>query len=298
MRVKHLFLAAALLLAGCGTLPQPFHGNPGPEAARLAVPPPPVLYVPPPTGALLGDDTAPVFAQDLAAALANYDVPSVAGAPPKHNWRLRVTAALTGDEIVPAYEVLGPDGKSYGKMKTAPVPAQGWAEGGPPVLAGIAKRDAPALAQLMTRVNATIQQSNPQSLANRTPRIFVGTVAGAPGDGNTSLPADLARALPSPDLQVVTDRSKADFTVAGTVKSSPAPQGQIQVELDWVVRDTNNRIVGQVTQIHALNPGDVQPYWGDVAAAATQEAAGGIQTVVENDRLKKAKAALSAPRTD
>jgi hypothetical protein len=42
-----------------------------------------------------------------------------------------------------------------------------------------------------------------------------------------------------------------------------------------------------VTQIHDLDPADITPYWGDVAAAAAQEAAGGIQQVVSNAVLKK-----------
>jgi hypothetical protein len=59
------------------------------------------------------------------------------------------------------------------------------------------------------------------------------------------------------------------------------------VELDWVVRDRNNRVAGQVTQLHDLDPNDIQPYWGDVAAAAASEAARGISTVVQNEVLKK-----------
>jgi hypothetical protein len=37
----------------------------------------------------------------------------------------------------------------------------------------------------------------------------------------------------------------------------------------------------------------MQPYWGDVAAAAAAEAANGLQTVVQNAVLKKAKAPAS-----
>jgi hypothetical protein len=53
------------------------------------------------------------------------------------------------------------------------------------------------------------------------------------------------------------------------------------------VHDNYKRKIGQVTQLHDLNLADITPYWGDVAAAAAQEGATGIQQVIQNDRLKK-----------
>ena len=42
---KNLILGLPLLLASCGTLPEPFYGNPGREGAILSLPPAPVLMV-------------------------------------------------------------------------------------------------------------------------------------------------------------------------------------------------------------------------------------------------------------
>ena len=294
--MKRASLLLALALAGCGTLPEPFYGNPGSTGARLSIPPAPVLFVPSPGQALLGDDAAQLYAKDLATELADYDVPSVAGPAQKLNWHLDVTAKLEGESVVPAYAVVGPDKKIYGKQTGAPVPAQGWANGDPATLDAAAKAAAPGLSKLMAGINADIQQSNPQSLENRTPRIFIAGVSGAPGDGDTALPTDLAHALPGPNLILVKDKKTADFTVTGTVKATPAGQGEDEVQLNWVVRDVNDRVIGQVTQIHALKPSDMAPYWGDVAAAATKEAAGGIQNVVQNEILKKATKPSAAPK--
>jgi hypothetical protein len=286
--MKRLRLALPLLLAGCGTLPQPFYGNPGsPEAAKLAQPPAPVLMVPTPKTALLTDDAAALYAKDVAASLAAHDVPSVAGPAVKNEWQLGISASVSGTIVTPAYAIIGPDGKTYGHQTGATAPASGWSAGDAATLNAAATADAPALTQLMSNINAQIQQANPQSLENRAPRVFVGTVTGAPGDGDTSLPLNLARNLGGPNLNVVTNAQQADFTITAAIKTSPAPQGQLQVELDWVVRDRNNRIVGQVTQLHDLDPKDITPYWGDVAAAAAQEAAQGVSTVVQNEILKK-----------
>jgi hypothetical protein len=294
--MKRLTLLLPLALAACGTLPQPFYGNPGsPEAARLSQPPAPVLMVPVPKTALLDDKSADLYAHDLAAELADYDVPSVAGPAVKGDWQLGISAALNGNNVEPAYVITGPDGKVYGHQAGAPAPAAGWSNGDGTALNTAATADAATLAKLMTNINARVQQSNPESLENRVPRLFVGTVTGAPGDGDTALPLNLTRDLPGADLELTKTAAQADFTVIGNIKTSPAPQGQLQVELDWVVRDRNNRIVGQVTQIHALNPSDITPYWGDVAAAAASEAAQGITTVVQNEVLKKAPKPQNTP---
>jgi hypothetical protein len=285
--MKNLILGLPLLLAACGTLPEPFYGNPGREGAILSIPPAPVLMVPAPTGALLGDDAAKLYAKDLAAQLADMDVPSIYGPAAKGDWQLVTTAKLAGNNVLPAYAVMGPNGKPYGQVQGAPVPAAAWADGTADALQDAAATDARPLSKLLANINARVQQSNPLSLENRPPRVFIGKVTGAPGDGDSALPLDLSRDLPSPDLELVTNAKQADFTVTGVVKATPSGQGQVTVELDWSVLDTNHRKIGQVTQLHVLAASDISPYWGDVAVAAATEAASGIQQVVINEKLKK-----------
>lgn len=288
IEIKRLAVLLPLALAACGTLPEPFYGNPGPVGARLSIPPAPVLMVPPPAAAArLGAKAAPLYAQDLATALVHYDIPSVAGAPMKGGWLLTTSASRQGDDIIPAYVITGPDGKIYGRLNGTPLAAAGWTQGNPAALNAAAAADAPALAKMLAAINARIQGSNPQSLENRPPRLFIGPVTGAPGDGDHSLPLNLARDLPGPDDVLVTNPAQADFTVTGHIVVTPAQAGQVMVELDWSVQDTNHRKIGQVTQLHPLALTDITPYWGDVAAAAAAEAATGIQQVVTNAILKK-----------
>lgn len=280
-------LALPLVLAACGTLPEPFYGNPGPVAAKLAVPTAPVLMVPPPGQALLADDSARLFAADLATQLVNQDVPCIAGPAGPGNWELGISAKLAGNHVVPSYRIIGPDKKDYGGEAGVPEPAAGWANGDAAVLAATAATDSASLGKLLAAINARVQQGNPQSLENRVPRIFVGAVTGAPGDGDVALPLNLARDLPGPDDEVVADAAQADFTVRARVTATPQGAGQDMVELDWSVFDANHRKIGQVTQLHPLSLTDITPYWGDVAAAAAAEAAGGVRDVVRNAILKK-----------
>jgi hypothetical protein len=287
MRLKNLILGLPLALAACGTLPEPFYGDPGREGAILSIPPAPVLMVPAPTGALLGNDAAKLYAKDLAAQLANMEVPSIFGPAAKGDWQLVTTAKLDGNNVIPAYAVIGPNGKIYGRLQGAPVSAAAWADGAATALQSGAVADAKPLSKLLGNINAQVQQSNPLSLENRPPRVFIGSVTGAPGDGDTALPLDLSRDLPSPNLELVTTAKQADFSVTGMVRATPSSPGHVTVELDWTVLDANHRKIGQVTQLHVLALSDISPYWGDVAAAAASEAANGIQDVVLNAKLKK-----------
>jgi hypothetical protein len=287
MRIKNLILGLPLALASCGTLPEPFYGDPGREGAILSIPPAPVLMVPAPTGALLGNTAAELYAKDLAAQLANMEVPSIFGPAAKGDWQLVTTAKLEGNNVIPAYVVIGPNDKIYGRLQGAPVSAAAWANGAATTLQSGAAVDAKPLSKLLANINAQVQQSNPLSLENRPPRVFIGTVTGAPGDGDTALPLDLSRDLPSPNLELVTTAKQADFSVTGAVKATPSSPGHVTVELDWTLLDANHRKIGQVTQLHILALSDISPYWGDVAAAAASEAANGIQDVVLNAKLKK-----------
>jgi hypothetical protein len=284
--MKFLPLLLAALLAGCGTLPEPFYGDPGVEGAKLATPPAPVLIVPPPDNAMLADDSARLYANDLAGALANLDVPSIARPVQKTDWRVTTTATLYGATVTPHYVITGPDGKVYGSANGAPVAAPGWANGDPAALTKAATADAVTLSNLLAQVNATVQQSNPHSLENRPPVVFFEGVTGAPGDGDNALALNMNRDLPPLGIQQISTPAGADFTFKGVVKTKP-DGGQMLVEIDWIVHDAGNRVVGQVTQLHDLAPADITPYWGDVAAAAAAEGAQGVHEVIVNDTLHK-----------
>ncbi len=285
--MRWLVVLIPALVAGCGTLPQPFYGNSGPEAARLATPPPPVLIIPPPSQAMLADDSAKRYASDLASAFVALDVPSIARPAANTDWRLVTTASLQGNNVLPAYTVLGPNGKNYGSQTGAPVAAADWSNGDPDALNQAATTDALALCKLLATVNASVQQSNPQSLENRPARVFMGTVTGAPTDGNDALALDIGRDLPGADLVLVDDPKQADFIVSGVVKTQPDSNQQTLVQIDWTVHDSEKRTIGQVTQLHDLNLADITPYWGDVAAAAAAEGASGVQQVITNATLHK-----------
>ncbi len=290
---RHVALLLPVLLVGCGTLPQPFLGKPGPEGALLSVPPPPVLIIPPPHDALLGNAAAQRYAQDLATELVAQDVPSIAQASTKFDWHLIAEANTAGDKVIPIFTIVGPTGHIYGHATGAPVSAEAWSDGDTSVLQTTAASAAPDLARQLSAINASVQQSNPRSLENRPARVLFSRVTGAPGDGNHALSLEVQRDLAQMGIVVVRQREDADFIITGLVKISPgkAADGASPsdvVELDWLVRSQSGAFIGKVSQLHDLEPSQMTPYWGDVAVAAAQQASLGIKQVIANAIPKRA----------
>lgn len=288
---RRLLVALPLLLAGCGTLPQPLLRKPGAMGARLAVPPPPVLIVPPPPDALLGNRAADAYAHDLAKALVDRNVPSIVRPARPYDWQLEATARTANATVIPGFRIIGPGHKEYGHLTGAEVSGAAWAAGDPATLRQAADAAAPGLVKQLSAINAAVQQSNPASLENRPPRVRLIRVTGAPGDGNHALKLDVSRDLPKLGVVMVDHTADADFLIDGVVKVSPAnkdgkPGESDLVELDWTVRNRRGGFIGKVSQLHDLKPSEMTPYWGDVAAAAASQAALGLRQVIRNATLK------------
>ena len=281
-RITMALGAALLALAGCGDLPRPFAGRPGATALNLAVPPPPRLAVPAPTAALLPAQDAQVLAHAVTDALVAREVPAFAEAPKRGDWQLAVSASMQGASVIPSYVVLDPKGGSRGEVAGMPVPAELWAKGDPAVLQQAAGAAAPEILTLLRTVDAHIKQTDPNSLYNRPARIWFTGVTGAPGDGNASLARDMRVRLPDTGDQVLDHAAGADFSLKGTVRVTDEPGGQQQVEIHWIVAGPQGQVAGDVAQGKDVPKGTLSGYWGDIAAAITDEAAGGVHEVITN----------------
>src|SRR5271163_530323 len=99
--LARLALLLPLVVSACGDLPEPFLGNPGATARRLAVPDTPMLAVQPTSNALLPPQGDADFRARLAEGLQNAEVPTLARKPEKTDWWLAVTASRAGDQVVP-----------------------------------------------------------------------------------------------------------------------------------------------------------------------------------------------------
>jgi hypothetical protein len=275
-------LLCSLAVVSCGDLPRPFEGNPGATARRLSQPPPARLAVPAPQNALLSNDSGQALSAAVADALVEQSVPAVAGPAKPGDWRLLVTARLNGSMVVPSYTVQTPTGTSEGSTDGNPVPAAVWSNGNQATIKQAAVSAAPAIAALLTTIEAAIQESDPNSLVNRPARIQFTGVTGAPGDGNTALARQVRNDLNQLGILTQDTPANADFALACQVTTAPGSKGTTRIELQWIVNDPDGHERGRVVQINEIAPGSLDHYWGDVAVVVAQEAAGGVRQVIVN----------------
>ncbi len=283
--MRRLLLLLPLLLAlplwACGDLPQPFLGRPGATAMRLANEPPPArLAVPAPGSALLGDDAAAVWATDVAKALQDKEVPAIQGNTSRGDWSLVLSAQVRGRTVVPAYEVLDPQGKGQGSVEGAAVPLAAWARSDPATFQTSAETAAPQLADLLNRIQAARLKADPNSLYNRSARLYFTGVTGAPGDGDRALAAQMRKKLADQGIVVQDTPAGADFRLDGKVATAAGTGGQERIEIQWIVQDAQGRERGRVAQLNDVPTKSIAHYWGDVAVAVAEQAAGGVQEVL------------------
>ncbi len=281
IRALSLLLALSMLLAACGDLPEPFLGNPGAMARQLAVPVTPMLAVPPPSDPDMTPQARRDFADLLALSLQKEEVPTLARKPEKTDWRLVISAAHKGDQVVPHYAIQDPAGHEQGAIDGTPIAAPDWTAGPPSALSAAAQDAVPKILAVMMSVRATRDRANPNSLLNRVAKLYVPLVTGAPGDGNTALTQLMRTRLAEFGPLVQTTPDGADFTVKGDVIVTPQPKVQQRIEIAWTVTRPSGVVVGKVSQLNLVAAGSLDAYWGDIAVVVAQEASGGINTVVE-----------------
>lgn len=288
--MKHVSLLLVLPLLGTlASCAMPHRPLADMTSAPRLPPTPPVLLISSPAHALLDKQAGITYAHDLADALAAYGIPTTTTPPKDQNWQLKITARHVDGQIAPFYQIIGPDHKTYGQISGTQMSELDWKTSDSAKLAQIATRDSSALSGVLTKLNDHIQQTNPDSLANRTPLLFIQGVVGAAGDGDSSLTSNLAHAFLDSKLKLTTSLKEADFSVRGDVKALPVAAGENVTQINWIVRDSNGRLVGQVTQLRELKPSEMTPHWGALSLNLTQEAANGISTVIFNDIVKKQK---------
>lgn len=275
-----LLLPLLLLLASCGDLPEPFLGNPGATAEKLAQPPTARIAVPAPTNALLSDAASRQFAGALAAGLQTQEIPAVAEDLRKTDWQLVTTAQQRGQTVVPVFRVVNPLGQDKGSAEGAPVPTQSWADASPATLQRAAADAAPKIARLLDGIQTAVLRADPNSLYNRHAKVEVATVTGAPGDGNVSLTKQMKTHLAALGPAVQDTDKGADFIVQGNVRMVPIAGGQQRVEIQWVVKNAGGDERGKVVQLNEIPAGSLDHYWADVAVVVATEAAGGVNDVI------------------
>lgn len=280
LRSGPLALLLCVALTACGDLPEPFLGNPGATAKRLAQPVTPVLAVPVGTNTLLTDADSKVLADQLAKSLQAIELPAIVQPADKVAWSVVTRADRDGNYVVPRYSILDPDGKERGTAEGERIGLKAWSDANPALLTQVAQEDAPRIGAVLTSIRATQDKANPNSLYNRAAKVEVAEVSGAPGDGNFSLTQQMRARLAVLGPVVLTTPAGADFVVQGQVKVEPADKRQERVEIQWIVKTASGDERGRVVQLNDIPKGTLDHYWGDVAVVVASQAAGGVNDVI------------------
>lgn len=278
-----LLLLGLAALSACGDFPQPFRNRPGGDADRLAIPLALRLAIPPPPAALLTDAAAQQLSERLATALQARDVPAVAtDSPWPLDWLIEIVAEGSGATVQPRFRLLDADRRLQGATEAAPLPLARWAEPTPALLDQVAEQAAPKLATLLAGVEAARKNSDPKTLASGPPRIRLGGVTGAPGDGGTSLPARMREMLANQGFVVQDSAEGAIYGLNAKVVVVPIAGAKQRVEIVWIVSRRDGEELGRIAQLNELPAGRLDRPWGDIAYVVAEEAADGVRTVVAN----------------
>lgn len=293
MRVCRVLCGFVFLLglSGCLSVSHPF-ANPGDEARRLTQNnlPPQRLSVPVPVPANVPWRPATArWAKDIVVALLGQSVPAVSQNPKPGDWWIRLGAKRTeSGSIRPRYAIVGPDGRVRARGEGAEIDRAGWLSADPDALNTVALQMAPEIAQKLTGIQAALMQGDPQSLMNRSARVYFAGVTGASGDGNVSLGRAFYTLFPDTRNTIQTSPTGADYTVRTTVRVAALPTDakngspQQLVTIVWHVLTPQGQEAGAATQVHAVLAHSLDGAWGDVAEVAAQEAAGAVHTIITN----------------
>ncbi len=274
-------LLSCLVLSACGDLPEPFLGNPGATARRLAQPPPPLLAVPPGEDTLLPDAANQELANQIAMALQATEVPALVRKPMATDWRLITRAQRDGDSVKPMFSVQDPQGKEEGSAEGEAVTLADWAAASPTLMHQVAAEAAPRIGAVLTSIRVAHDKADPNSLYNRSARVLVADVTGAPGDGNEALTRQMRSRLAVLGPVVLTTPTGADFVVQGQVVVAPEPKRQERIEIQWIVKTASGDERGRVVQLNEIPAGTLDHFWGDVAVVVAAEASNGVNDIVQ-----------------
>ncbi|HEY0521877.1 MAG TPA: hypothetical protein VGD08_00705 [Stellaceae bacterium] len=285
--VAMVAVAAALSLAACQPLPQPFKDDRPPPGA-------PILKLKDGAGIQVGaisgvdDAVAARLAEAMAEALRQADVPASTQARNRASYIL-TAAAATQPSAAPGrtaievkWTLAAPDGKTAGDyMQRLEAAAEPWRAGDPALMTTMARAGAPQI--------ATLLQDEPTGPAQPVamPRMTVLKVAGAPGDGSTMLTRAMESALRRAQVDVGGGGSSdggtpspAGLVLAGKVDVGPPKNGAQHVQIVWAVQ-RDGKEIGRINQENDVPAGTLDRGWGDIAFIVADAALPGIMALLE-----------------
>jgi hypothetical protein len=279
MTERPVVVAVALLLAACQPLPHPFADD-RPPAALLRIRDVAGVSIAPIEGKPAA--TAEKLGAAVAKALLKHDIPASERTASLDSYQLygRIAQAASHDggaTVTARWRLVDAKGKTVGeRATTADAAVKDWEAGSEAAVDKLAGLTAGELAPLLvdeTPVEAPAAESRA--------RIAIGTIAGAPGDGSTSLATAVAAVLKRKELAIAAAGQKADLSIEAEISVAPAQSGKQHVKIVWHVRRADGAEIGTVGQENDVPKGMLDGPWGDVAYSVAIAAGDGLLQLVE-----------------
>lgn len=323
MRPVLTALACLLLLAGCIATPKPFeHDSVDDEPFR---PKQDKVEVAVATPANMPDNMARRVAAALAIELQSYNIVAAvqpAQAPLRIASAMSTRDAEFGTGILIEIEwyLLGKSNGVEGPaISKTVVQARDFAEASDKLASRIAQQAAPRVATLMGKppmyearapgqvaagvnsppvgealpvqpaaASGTTPPTTPQAppATPRQTKVMVGSIEGAPSDGNRQLLGGMRRALGSSKIVVMDSASADTFVVSAKVKLTPIDDRTGQLELTWFLKDASGKEIGKVDQSNPVPLEAARGSWAGFGDIVAQAAVEGILELIEQATKK------------
>jgi hypothetical protein len=142
-----------------------------------------------------------------------------------------------------------------------------------------------SIARLPVQEPGTRVQTPPKANAPKTMAVvIVNAVAGAPGDGTTSLTNAMKKQLTAKGLKIAGVDATGAYSVSGTVTIEEAEKGKQRVVIRWIVSDPSGKPLSDaVVQRNEVAQGALDGAWAEVANIIAVEAARPLADLLRKD---------------
>lgn len=224
----------------------------------------------------------------LVNALQGANVPAESGSGvgnrQSHFLSAVITANPAGDDIMAVeidWDLLDAGGETTGSGQISrAIGLADWRRSAPEALSLLLT---PAAAEI-----AALVQEDVGIAVTVAPRVDIAGLEGAPGDGGSSVPRQLAGLLRRGGY-VIAPGDPGAYRVTGTYAARVGAGGSEAVAIRWQVGAPDGAELGVVDQNNMIPEGALEGAWGDIAFAIAAGAAEGIDALLQADTRARAE---------
>lgn len=272
-----LALVLTVLLVACQPLPAPYAPTVEEKSANplLVLRDATGVWVEVPTG--IPDDLARSLAETIAENLRTADIPAAVGTGNRGSALLRAAGQVypigpAENQLALMWQFVGPDGKQVQWEQRETVPRATGLRPSPGQVARMGQSISGRVIPLLATTTTAAQFDT---------GVFIGTIEGAPGDGNVALKRALDYTLKQRGVVIADKQGPGTLLVRGKIEIGK-PVGPLQaIRLNWGLFQPDGSEIGTVTQENDIPAGSLDKSWGETALFAAEGAVDGLKPLID-----------------